>query len=324
MARRLTTYPPTMNLQMARRRANMLATIRQFFAHRGVLEVQTPTLSQAGNTDVFIESVTSEVHYQGRKLAGYLHTSPEFAMKRLLASWQQPIYQICPVFRNNEIGKRHNIEFTMLEWYRPSYDLNQLANELSDLLSELYGYPQIFKRYRYIDAFLQYVGVHPLKTSCQVLSAIAEDRGIGVDMGDDHQGWLDLLFSHLVEPQLGYDMPTLIIDYPVATASLAKIDIDKDGNQVAKRFELYINGLEIANAYDELADGQQLKQRFQQDNQQRIANGLATIPIDTHLLEACDDMPECSGIAVGVDRLLMVLTGASSIEEVINFGFSRA
>ncbi len=317
-------YQPSMSLQMAQRRAKLLASIRQFFAERQVLEVQTPIMSQAGNTDVFIESVTTQTHYQGQAVKGYLHTSPEFAMKRLLASWQCPIYQLCSVFRDNEMGSRHNIEFTMLEWYRPHFSLDKLASELGDLLAVVYGCPQIFKRFRYVDAFLQYVGVHPLKTSCAVLSAIAEDKSIRVNMGEDHQGWLDVLFSHLVEPNLGFDMPTLIVDYPVATASLAKVASDNDGNLVAKRFELYINGVEIANAYDELADGEALRQRFVQDNAERAKRGLPEIKIDEHLLQACNDMPECSGIAVGIDRLLMVLTGANSLEEVINFSFNQA
>lgn len=316
-----------MTLEMAKKRAEMLAKIRQFFAKRDVLEVQTPILSQAGNTDVFIESVTANITYQDQAMTGYLHTSPEFAMKRLLASWQQPIYQICPVFRNNERGKRHNIEFTMLEWYRPDFTLQQLATELSDLLAELYGYPQIFKQYRYIDAFLDHVGVHPFNTTCGVLSAVAEDKGLDVtllDMGDNHQGWLDLLFSHCVEPKLGHDLPTLIIDYPVATASLAKVTTDKDGNQVARRFELYIKGIEIANAYDELADGEALRARFEQDNRERQQRGLPIIPIDENLLSACNEMPESSGIALGVDRLLMVLTEADMIDSVMGFTFDRA
>lgn len=320
-----TGYAPSISLEMAKKRMQLLSKIRQFFAKRQVLEVQTPILSKAGNTDVYLESVSAQLDIQDIPHQYYLHTSPEFAMKRLLAHWQVPIYQICSVFRNNEIGKQHNIEFTMLEWYRPHFSLQQLINELSDLLAELYAAPQIFNHYCYVDAFMDYVGVHPLKTSCEVLSAVAEDKGItGVHLGDDHQAWLDLLFSHLVEPNLGRDLPTLITDYPAATAALAKIAIDKDGNQVAKRFELYINGVEIANAYDELADGQSLRVRFEQDNLQRKAKGLPIIPIDDALLAACDDLPACSGIALGIDRLLMVMTGANSLDEVICFNTQKA
>ncbi len=219
----------------------------------------------------------------------------------------------------------------MLEWYRPYYSLTELADELSCLLETLYGHPIILNHYRYVDAFMDFVGIHPLTASIESLQAVAEDKGlIGFDFttsadSDNHdkedsrQGWLDLLFSHAVEPNLGHDLPTLIIDYPPATAALAKTALDKDGNMVAKRFELYIDGLEIANAYDELADGQALRQRFEQDNLLRRRHNLPPMPIDEHLLAACDNLPPCSGIAVGLDRLVMVITGATCLEGVISF-----
>ena len=319
-------YHPTTTLQTAQTRAEMLGTIRQFFSKKNVLEVQTPVLSQAGNTDVFVPSVSANVTVNDRPQPYYLHTSPEFAMKRLLASWQVPMYQICPVFRDNEIGSRHNVEFTMLEWYRPNFSLTQLSQELAELLSEIFGYGVIFNHYSYSQAFLDFVGIHPLTTSVDVLAGIAEDKGINVnkDFSPHPQDWLDLLFSHLVEPHLGHDLPTLITDYPPATASLAKLGTDSDGNEVSKRFELYMNGLEIANAYDELADGEALRQRFEADNAERVKRGLPIMPIDENLLSACDELPDCSGIALGVDRLLMVLIGAKRIDEVISFGIERA
>lgn len=320
-----TDYHPTMTLDMAYKRAKMLAAIRQFFADRGVLEVQTPVMSQAGNTDVFVPSVSTNLMVQDKRQTHYLHTSPEFAMKRLLASWQVPIYQICPVFRDNEVGSRHNSEFTMLEWYRPGFSLAQLGDELAELLAAVFGYRLIMNHYSYSQAFMDYVGIHPLKASCEVLSAIAADKGLaGIDLGNDHQGWLDLLFSHLVEPNLGHDLPTLITDYPPATAALAKIKLDKEGHEVACRFELYINGLEIANAYDELADAAALQARFELDNSEREARGLPRMPIDEHLLAASDQLPACSGIALGVDRLLMVMAGAKSIKEVLSFPIGKA
>ena len=325
------SYAPTMSLAMAQQRAQFMNSIRQFFIKRQVLEVQTPLLSQAGNTDTFLQSVAAQVTYQDKPCTYYLHTSPEFAMKRLLATWQVPIYQICPVFRDNEIGVRHNIEFTMLEWYQPNYSLADMASEVSELLEMLYGYPMVMNHYRYVDAFMDFVGIHPLTASLSALQAVAEDKGLtGFDFNseascatdseqDRRQSWLDLLFSHAVEPNLGHDLPTLIIEYPPATAALAKTALDKEGNNVAKRFELYINGVEIANAYDELADGQALKKRFEQDNRLRQRHNLLSMPIDEHLIRASDDLIPCSGIAVGLDRLLMVITGASSLEDVISF-----
>ncbi|MEO1851730.1 MAG: amino acid--tRNA ligase-related protein, partial [Psychrobacter sp.] len=178
-------YAPTITLAMAQQRAKFIGDIRQFFISRQVLEVQTPLLSQAGNTDTFLQSVAAHVTYQDRPRTYYLHTSPEFAMKRLLASWQVPIYQICPVFRDNEIGVRHNIEFTMLEWYQPNYSLDDMAGELNELLTALYGHPMVMSHYRYVDAFMDFVGIHPLTASLSALQAVAEDRGlIGFDFND--------------------------------------------------------------------------------------------------------------------------------------------
>ena len=320
------SYAPTMSLAVAQQRAQFMSNIRQFFLKQQVLEVQTPLLSQAGNTDTFLQSVAAQVTYQDKPSTYYLHTSPEFAMKRLLASWQVPIYQICPVFRDNEIGTRHNIEFTMLEWYQPNYSLADMAAEVGELLEVLYGYPVVMNHYRYVDAFMDFVGIHPLTASLAALQAVAEDKGLmGFDFNSDdseadrRQSWLDLLFSHAVEPHLGHDLPTLIVEYPPATAALAKTALDKEGNEVAKRFELYINGVEIANAYDELADGQALRARFEKDNQLRARHNLPIMPIDEYLIAASNELMPCSGIAVGIDRLFMVIVGAGSLEEVISF-----
>lgn len=320
----MTTYQPSCSLQTAKQRAQLYANICSFFFSRGVLEVQTPLLSQAATTDVHLTSVPAQVKVAGKQQNYYLHTSPEFAMKRLLASWQVAMYQICPVFRDAEVGNRHNIEFTMLEWYRPNMSLDELANELGDLLTKVLGHTIVLDHYRYADAFTDFVHIHPFTASVTTLAAIARDHGLQVNLGDDHQAWLDLLFSHLVEPHLGKNLPTVIYDYPPATAALAKTEHDSEGNLVAKRFELYINGLEIANAYDELADGATLRQRFTADNLKRQTLGLPVMPIDEHLIAACDDIPPCSGIAVGLDRLLMVMLETTEITDVLNFTTQQA
>lgn len=318
-------FAPSMSLEMAFKRAQLMAILRHFFAERQVLEVQTPLMSQAGNTDVFVPSISTNITVADKPKTYYLHTSPEFAMKRMLATWKVAMYQICSVFRDNEVGRRHNSEFTMLEWYRPGFNLEALAAELSDLLAVVYGQPQPLVHYSYSQAFIDYVGIHPLSANLELIINAANEQGLGgLDLGEDRQGWLDVLFSHLVEPNLGHDMPTIITDYPPATAALAKLEIDEQGNEVAKRFELYIKGIEIANAYDELADGAALQARFEADNAERIRRGLPVMPIDERLVAACDELPACSGIALGVDRLLMVVTGAASIDEVIGFGIGQA
>ncbi|MDO4699059.1 MAG: EF-P lysine aminoacylase EpmA [Moraxella sp.] len=317
-------HRPSMSLDIAIKKAQMLADIRAFFNKKGVLEITTPILSHAGNTDVFIQSVSAQFCHQGQSKTGYLHTSPEFAMKRVLADYQVPIYQLCQVFRDNEKGHKHNSEFTMLEWYRPSFNLDDLANELNELIGIVLGKSLPFKRYRYAQAFMDKLNIHPFAADIATLRATALTHDISLDMGNDKQGWLDLLFSHLIEPYLGFDLPTLISDYPVATASLAKVVKDKDGFDVAKRFELYINGLEIANAYDELINGDELLARFNHDNIERERLGLPAMPIDMNLIHACDDLPPCSGIALGIDRLFMVREKLDDISQAMMFTTDRA
>ncbi|WP_432481850.1 EF-P lysine aminoacylase EpmA [Moraxella sp. ZY200743] len=317
------TYQPTQSLVHAQKRAVLLAKIRQFFSDKGVLEVSTPLLSHTGNTDVFIDSVSVNFHQAGKATTGYLHTSPEFAMKRLLATWQVPIYQICPVFRDNESGHKHNIEFTMLEWYRPHFGLDELACELRELISLVFNQPIALKKTSYRQSF-ESLGIHPFLSSIDKMRDCAKAHNITLDMGDDRQGWLDLLFSHLVEPHLGKDAPTLVTNYPPATAALAKTTRDDEGFLVAKRFELYINGIEIANAYDELASSDELLTRFYADNAERERLGRPIMSIDMNMVRACDDLPPCSGIALGVDRLLMVSANLSDITQAIALPTERA
>ena len=318
----MTNFKPTCDLRALKARAKLYQQIRQFFEQRDVLEVETPILSQAGVTDVHLASIQAQRHLQGKKLTHYLQTSPEFAMKRLLASGSGAIYQICKVFRDDEHGREHNSEFTMLEWYRPHFSLKDLMFEVTDLLNvvlaERFGdvRPTVLS---YKHAFIDRLDLNPLKATLSELKDAAHRVGINLDLGDDRLAYIDLLFSHMVEPSLGFDTPVFLTDFPPELASLAKTKIDEDGELVAARFELYIEGLELANAYDELIDAAVLRSRFQADNAEREKLGLHVMPIDEYLLTALPNMSECAGIALGIDRLLMVVMNQMKLEKVITF-----
>ncbi|SPL71859.1 EF-P lysine aminoacylase EpmA [Acinetobacter stercoris] len=315
-------YQPTCDLKALKARAKLYKQIRQFFEDRGVLEVETPILSQAGVTDVHLASINAQRHVQGKKQTHYLQTSPEFAMKRLLASGSGAIYQICKVFRDDEHGRKHNSEFTMLEWYRPALSLKELMLEVTDLLNivllERFGEvrPTILS---YKNAFQDRLDINPLQATLKQLKDTAHRVGLSLDLGDDRLAYIDLLFSHMVEPSLGFDTPVFLTDFPPEMASLAKVKLDEDGEKVAARFELYIEGLELANAYDELIDAEILRSRFEADNAEREKLGLHIMPIDEYLLAALPNMSECSGIALGIDRLLMVVQNQMKLEKVITF-----
>lgn len=322
-----TEFKPTCSLEALKARAQMYQRIRQFFADRQVLEVETPVLSHAGVTDVHLASISANRHLAGKRHIHYLQTSPEFAMKRLLASGSGPIYQICKVFRDDEHGRKHNSEFTMLEWYRPDFNLKDLMYETVDLLNVCLQ--DRFEELRpvilsYKHAFEDRLDINPLKASTKELKDCAYRVGLNIDLGDDRLAYMDLLFSHMVEPSLGFDTPVFLTDFPPEMASLAKIHADEDGELVASRFEVYIEGLELANAYDELIDADILRQRFNEDNQSRQQLGLTAMPIDEHLLAALPHMPACSGIALGIDRLLMVATQQLKLNSVICFPADRA
>jgi len=315
-------FKPTCDIQALKARAKLYRQIRQFFIERDVLEVETPILSQAGVTDVHLASVQAQRHVHGKKQTHYLQTSPEFAMKRLLASGSGAVYQICKVFRDDEHGRKHNSEFTMLEWYRPQFSLKDLMLEVTDLLNvvlaERFGEvrPTVLS---YKHAFIDRLDLNPLQATLQQLKDAAHRVGLNLDLGDDRLAYIDLLFSHMVEPSLGFDTPVFLTDFPPELASLAKTKLDEDGELVAARFELYIEGLELANAYDELIDAEVLRSRFQADNTEREKLGLYVMPIDEYLLAALPNMSECAGIALGIDRLLMVVMNQMKLERVITF-----
>lgn len=321
------TALPTCSIEALKARAQLYRTIRDFFAQRNVMEVETPIVSQAGVTDVHLASVQVQRHIEGRVQQQYLQTSPEFAMKRLLAAGSGAIYQICKVFRDDEHGRKHNSEFTMLEWYRPGLDLRELMHETAALLNVCLAHrfdeirPLVLS---YKHAFQDRLDINPLQATLAQLKQTAQRVGLTLDLGDDRLAYMDLLFSHFVEPSLGFDTPIFLTDFPPEMASLAKVRLDEDGEEVAARFEVYIEGLELANAYDELLDASVLRARFEADNQERDKLGLQVMPLDENLLAALAHMPECSGIALGIDRLLMVATQKLNIEQVIAFPASRA
>ena len=321
-------WRPTARLEVLAARARVLTAIRGFFAEAGVLEVETPALSFAGSTDPALASLattyTGPVAPRGATL--WLHTSPEFAMKRLLAAGSGPIWQLCRVFRDGERGSRHNPEFSLLEWYRPGVALEALIDEVTGLLRHVLGARLPEERLTYARVFARAFGIDPHRATIETLRAAAVRAGIaGADRLDlpDRDAWLDLLITHGVEPALGADGITVVHDYPPSQAALARV---REGEpRVAERFEVYLRGVELANGFHELADAAEQRRRFEADNARRRSTGLPEMPIDGRLLAALEaGLPDCCGVALGVDRLVMLATGAQHIDEVIAFPLERA
>ncbi len=301
---------------MLESRAALLRQIRQFFHDRQVLEVDTPILSAAAGTDPNLDTICVLPRGKG-DVPLFLQTSPEFAMKRLLASGSGAIFQLAKSFRNNEAGSQHNPEFTMLEWYRPDYSLTQLMDEVEALVSTVLPLGKA-ERISYFDLFQRHLNLDPFSASLDTLREVAEQRVDIVMDSTNPDHWLDLLFSHCIQPQL--QAPVFIMNYPPSQAALAKLAEDEQGRLVARRFELVLAGLELANGYDELTDAVEQKRRFESDLALRKAEGKPCYPVDLNFLAAMvHSLPECSGVALGVDRLLMLKTGCKDIRDVISF-----
>ena len=317
-------WQPTASVKNLLTRAKLLTEIRRFFTDRGLLEVETPVLSEFGVTDVHLATFSTEFisPFGEQSKTLWLSTSPEYHMKRLLAAGSGPIFQIGKVFRNEEAGNRHNPEFTMLEWYRPHFDMYRLINEVDDLLQQILECPPA-ESMSYQFAFQQYVGLDPLSADLSELVEKAEKHQLIGAENESRDTLLQFLFSTVVEPQIGQEAPVVVYHFPASQAALAQIS--SEDLRVAERFEFYYKGLELANGFHELSDAREQLRRFQQDNLQREKMGLPVRVIDTRLLAALQaGIPNCSGVALGVDRVLMIAMGTESIKEVISFAIDNA
>ncbi|MFZ4833981.1 elongation factor P--(R)-beta-lysine ligase [Rouxiella sp. Mn2063] len=319
-------WQPSASIANLLKRASIVAEIRRFFADRGVLEVETPTMSQATVTDIHL--VPFQTQFVGPGAADgmtlYMMTSPEYHMKRLLAAGSGPIFQMCRSFRNEEAGRHHNPEFTMLEWYRPRYDMYRLMNEVDDLLQQVLDCDAA-ESLSYQQAFSRHLEIDPLSADKAQLREVAAKLDLSniADQEEDRDTLLQLLFAMGVEPHIGRDKPTFVYHFPASQASLA--EISTEDHRVAERFEVYYKGVELANGFRELTDGREQRLRFEQDNRKRAARGLPQHPIDENLLAALEHgLPECSGVALGVDRLIMIALGADSLADVLSFPVYKA
>lgn len=317
---------PTASMDALRMRARLNAFVRKFFDDRGVLEVETPVLSMAGNTDPNIESFTSE--FTGPASAGpsrrWLRTSPEFALKRLLAAGVGHCYELGRVFRNGEAGRTHNPEFSMLEWYRVGWTHHQLMDECAELVKEslrLAGRSASVREISYRQLYQDHFGFDAMTASEAELRAplaVYDIRGDGLGRDD----WLDLLMTHLVQPNFPENRILLVYDYPKSQAALARV---RQGEvPVAERFELYLGPVELANGYRELGDAEELRERWLRDHSHRSKRGSVLPPFDERLLAALPKMPDCAGVALGMDRLLMAMLGKDRLPEAIAIPFDRA
>ena len=313
----LCNWQPSANKKTYQLRAELYAHIRRFFSDRNVLEVETPLLCMHTVTDPHIDSfsvpVSSEQHY-------FLQTSPEYAMKRLLAAGSGSIYQITKSFRVGESGRQHNPEFSMLEWYRIGFNHHDLMQELDALLQSTIQTPPADK-ITYRQLFLDYLQIDPHSVNTDTLKKIIQEKNINVNTDSlDRDTALQILLSHLIEPELGVENPLFLYDFPASQAALSVIH---DG--VAQRFELYLNGSEVANGFHELLDAAEQKARFEKNQIERQDRNQLIPVIDHYFIEALQSgLPACAGVAVGLDRLLMYHAKTKKIQDVICFPFDRA
>jgi lysyl-tRNA synthetase class 2 len=317
---------PTLREALALRAA-LYRLIRDFFAGRGVLEIETPMLSEAGNTEPNIESFTTAFNGPAAARPGprWLRTSPEYPLKRLLAAGVGDCYELGRVFRNGEAGRRHNPEFTMLEWYRIGWDHLGLIDETVALVHAalaMVGRTATLRSLTYRELFVQALALDPFEAPVEDLSVPLAGFGIRGE-GLTREDWLDLLITHRIEPAFPPDQITVVRDWPASQCALARI---RPGTPpVAERFELYLGSYELANGYHELTDAAEQRARFEHDLARRRQRGQAEPPIDERLLTALSaGLPACAGVALGIERLLMQLAGTDDIRRVLAFAFAEA
>jgi lysyl-tRNA synthetase class 2 len=319
-------WRPTATLSMLHLRAKLLEDIRQFFKERQVLEIETPLLCQATVTDPHLHSFQTQYYCANteQKQTLYLQTSPEFAMKRLLAAGSGPVYQVCKAFRNQgESGRYHNPEFSLLEWYRPAYDHHQLMDEVEELLKKLLGCESA-ERLSYAEVFQRYINIDPHQRSIEALKEATICLGLTTEnlALNNLADYLNFLMAHIIEPQLPKHL-IFIYDYPVSLAALAKVRLGTP--VVAERFEVYFQRVELANGFHELHDAKEQQRRFQNDCNLRTLYGYPQVPIDKYLLAALTHgLPDCSGVALGIDRLLMLMAKKNEVADVISFPIQRS
>jgi lysyl-tRNA synthetase class 2 len=322
------SWQPSASHDALRLRASLNRLIREFFHARNVLEVETPMMSRAGNTDPNIASFSLEFsgRTDGAPRTRWLRTSPEFPLKRLLAAGVGDCYELGRVFRDGEAGGRHNPEFTLLEWYRVRWTLAPLIDETVALVQaalSMIAREATVVRSSFRDLYAQRLGFDPMTAELDVVRNAAAHIAIDGE-GLTRDDWLDLLMTHVLQPGFGRDEIRVVHDYPATQSALARV-VERDGVPVAERFELYLGALELANGYHELTDAVEQQARFERDVAVRQARGDAAPPIDAALLDAlAHGMPACSGVALGVDRLLMAMCETPRIADVLAFDFGRA
>ncbi|AEW44263.1 lysyl-tRNA synthetase, class II [Serratia symbiotica str. 'Cinara cedri'] len=324
--RETASWQPSAPISNLLKRALILAETRRFFADRNVIEVETPMMSQASVTDIHLFPFETRFTRPGvvNDLTLYMITSPEYHMKRLLAAGSGSIYQIGRSFRNEEVGRYHNPEFTMLEWYRINYDMYQIMNEVDALLQQVLGCTTA-DTMSYQQAFIVHLNIDPLSADISQLRKVAYDLGLSniSKSEEDRDILLQLLLSVGVEPCIGHERPMFLYHFPASQALLS--EINREDQRVSDRFEVYFKGIELANGFRELTDSHEQRCRFEQDNNKRIRRGLPRYRIDNNLLDALHHgIPACSGVALGFDRLIMLALGAQSISDVLAFPIGRA